>query len=56
MAFEMRDDLLCDLVLFVFGQRPAHAADRFQSVTQAHHNGKLEVFGTRPHAGALRTN
>jgi hypothetical protein len=51
MTFEMRDDLLCDLVLFVLGKSSAHAADRFQPVPQAHHHGKLEVFGTRPHAG-----
>jgi hypothetical protein len=50
MTFKMRDDLLRDLVLFVLGERAAHAANAPKPVTQAHDYGKTKLVGTRPHA------
>jgi hypothetical protein len=49
-GFEVLHDCVGDLVLFILGERAAHAANVAKPFTQAHDYGQPQLVSTRPHA------
>jgi hypothetical protein len=49
-ALKVLHDGIGDLVLFLFREGSAHAADETKPATQAHDYGQPQFVSTRPHA------